>query len=120
MTNHFGVYDDMRANYIIAALFIIFPIIVYCSQFFKHQHFISFSKNLGLITYPLYLLHQKIGSVLLGSTFGKVSLTSVCVVIIMLFVSHLIGVKEAILRKYISSRLKQLLGLNSKKGESLS
>ncbi len=110
-TNAFGIYDH-TGQLIVFGLFIVFLIVVYISQFITNKHVIAVAKNLGLITYPLYLIHQKIGSIILGKSFGMITLSSIITATGMITVSYLVGKSEAkwrkTLYKKISSKMNKL------------
>lgn len=102
-TNKFGLYSSHSIPLIIA-IFLVIPFSVYFSTKIKNAKFIKISGILGGITYPLYLIHQKIGEIIISKfgTIGKVSVLSIAVVIFMISISYFISIKEVSLRKRIN------------------
>jgi peptidoglycan/LPS O-acetylase OafA/YrhL len=115
-TNFFGVYDT-TAQIFVTSFFVFFPLIVYISKYITKKKIISISKALGLITYPLYLIHQKLGSLLIGESFGRITTLSVVIAISMIAISYYIGTKEAKLRRVLYKKLTKILKISTSEKE---
>jgi peptidoglycan/LPS O-acetylase OafA/YrhL len=113
-TNFFGIYDT-TAQVLILLLFLFFPCVIYVSKYIHNEKLFSVAKKLGIITYPLYLLHQKLGSLVLGSTFGTITLYSLLTVLGMIIFSYNIGMQEEVWRKKIYKKLMIKIGLTTPK-----
>lgn len=106
--NDFYDYDlsNITVVWIITLFFILFLLVSLGKlQFFNKKEFLS----IGLLTYPLYLIHQNIGYIIfneLGYKINKWVLLTVTI-IIMLIISYWIN---KYLEKPISSYLKKMLG----------
>jgi peptidoglycan/LPS O-acetylase OafA/YrhL len=105
---HFGDFD-MPTNIVVFSLFIIVPLCIYFSDKITKKSFISTAKILGGITYPLYLLHLRIGDLIIGSSYGKITPVTVSTAAGMLVASYFISVKEkkwrrALMKRIMSSR----------------
>jgi peptidoglycan/LPS O-acetylase OafA/YrhL len=99
-------YDELI---IVELLFILIPAVVYFSKFSfaKNKTFTKISFALGAITYPLYLLHWKIGDTIItkyAHTYGKVTLLSSCVALCLIIISYYISLYELRVRKYLKKR----------------
>lgn len=95
--------------FIIASFFLVIPVAVYFSysQFARGKRFAKICHILGGITYPLYLLHWKIGSTIIphfGVEYGKVTLVSVIFAIALLAFSWLLSSYELDVRKYLKQK----------------
>lgn len=106
VTNHFGMYD-VSTLWSVIGLFFLVPVLVYLSYKVSHPKMISISKALGGITYPLYLLHNKIGALVLGAfgVFGIWSPTSVLFVIGLIILCHYIAQIEERWRKQVNRKI---------------
>lgn len=110
ITNHFGIYT-LQQEYIVIGLFVLMCTLVACSQFIKGSLNLRFAMVCGAITYPLYLLHQVIGSVLLGrvGVYGYFCLESVTFICFLVFVSYIISEKEKRVRLNLQQKMLSLL-----------
>jgi len=104
---HFGVFD-WPTNIVVFSIFIIVPLGVYLSDKITKASLISTAKVLGGITYPLYLLHLRIGDLIIGPSYGKINFVTVGTAAGMIIASYFISVKEkkwrSSLKKYLNSR----------------
>jgi hypothetical protein len=105
MTRKVGILD-LPANIIVFSLFILVPLSVHFSDKITKKGLISTAKILGGITYPLYLLHEKVGSLIIGSSYGKVTPISVTTATGMVVVSYFISIKE---KKWRSALMKKIM-----------
>lgn len=103
ITNFTGSFepDEML---IVESFFVIIPIAVYLSRFsFSHtKKFVSWCITLGGITYPLYLLHWKIGNTIIttyGETYGTITIFSIIFAAVLFVTSYLLSVYDVTLRK---------------------
>ncbi len=95
---------------VVQSFFILIPLAVYFSyfSFAKNKTFITWSLLLGGITYPLYLLHWKIGETLItsyGYIYGEINVLSATVVIGLLVISYIFSVYDLRLRKILKNIL---------------
>lgn len=102
-TNNFGIFDN-HSMYFVASFFVIVPLAVYVSTYVKTiKPFTTVTHVLGGLTYPLYLLHQKLGLVLIA-TFelsGRVTWVSIAVVGGVIGISYIAyRVDEQMRKKY--------------------
>lgn len=95
ITNNFGMYSSLQMK-LLYLIFMVMVASVYFSQFFQGKISTQISKTLGSITYPLYLLHQKIGVVFLGlfGVYGYVNYTSLLFLVFIVLVSFCIAYFE--------------------------
>jgi len=100
VTNLFGVYGRQELI-IVESFFIVIPLAVYFSRYITKKGLITAAKIAGGVTYPLYLLHQTNGQLLIGakSTYGRVSSWSLLIAGIMVLAAYLVYVYELKLRK---------------------
>ena len=90
--------------------FIIVPILVYLSAYIKDTRIIRFLAILGGITYPLYLLHQKIGNAILNfviSNYDKVSWSNLSIgfEVVIIFVAYVVYLQDKKLRTWLRTKL---------------
>ncbi len=109
ITNFTGSFDSDEMK-IVLSFFIIMPLAVLLSyySFANGRHFRKVAFILGGITYPLYLLHWKIGSTVIthyGYPYGKVTIFSVTVAVIIFAVSALFSFWDEKFRKRLKSVL---------------
>jgi peptidoglycan/LPS O-acetylase OafA/YrhL len=95
---------------IVELFFLLIPLAVYFSynsHIKSNKTFTKIALVLGGITYPLYLLHWKIGETLIrayGFTYGEISYFSVGVALLIVFVSYCFSVYDLSLRKYLKKK----------------
>ncbi len=109
ITNFTGSFDHGELV-IVQALFTIMFLGVFLSKFdfAKNKHFAKIAFILGGITYPLYLLHWKIGSTIISEhtgSYGTVSIFSVFVASVIFIIAYILSVYDYKLRAYIKERL---------------
>ncbi len=99
---------------IITVLHIIFfvavPVLVYLSPRIKNVRIIRLLTVLGGITYPLYLLHQRIGNAIMNFiilNFHNVSWShlSVCFEVVIIFVAYVVYLQDKKLRNWLKVKL---------------
>lgn len=105
ITNFTGSFepDEML---IVESFFLLIPLAVYFSYypFAKAKSFSKICLMLGGITYPLYLLHWKIGETVIsanGYIYGEVTYFSIGVAILITLISYVLSVYDITLRKYL-------------------
>lgn len=103
MTNMFGVFNNETLT-ILNYIFLIFIITTLSSIYIRNTKLIRALQYIGLATYPLYLIHQKIGYLFISqwSEFGIINRYSISTAIIMILISLYIGVIDQDLRLYLS------------------
>lgn len=76
--------------------------------------------RVGVLTYPLYLVHQEVGFIIIGAVSPPISLGfSVCgAVVLMLLVSHIIH--QQVERRYARPLQRRLMGFSNLVGQRLS
>lgn len=89
--------------------FILIPILVYLSTYIKNTRVIHFLAILGGITYPLYLLHQKIGNAILNfvmSNYSKISWShlSIGFEVIIIFIAYFVYLQDKKLRAWLKEK----------------
>jgi peptidoglycan/LPS O-acetylase OafA/YrhL len=105
VTNSTGMFT-IRELIVVESFFIIILLAVFFSflNFTKLATVRSVCLALGGITYPLYLLHSKIGNTLIkhySESHENILLMSYCYVIFIVLISYTISVYELRLRKFI-------------------
>jgi peptidoglycan/LPS O-acetylase OafA/YrhL len=58
--------DSSIVTVIHVAMFLVIPALVYASRYIRNVRVIEVLAIIGALTYPLYLLHQRIGNILIG------------------------------------------------------
>jgi len=95
---------------IITILHVIFfvgvPILVYLSSYIKNKRAIGFFAILGGITYPLYLLHQKIGNAVLNfvtAHYDRISWShlSIGFEVVIIFIAYLVYLQDKKFRAWL-------------------
>ena len=94
---------------IVELFFILMPLAVYLSyfSFAKAKTFSKVCFILGGITYPLYLLHWKIGDTVItanGYTYGEVNYFSVAIATLIFAVSYVLSAYDLTLRKFLKRK----------------
>jgi peptidoglycan/LPS O-acetylase OafA/YrhL len=111
LVSSYGVKDPKDFYYVtgfILLIFICVPFIVYYSKYVTNSRIIKLSMLCGGVTYPLYLLHQQIGKMIVHSfgaprTFSLISILTACFMIV---VSYYVYIYEKRVRKYLMIKLK--------------
>lgn len=109
ITNHFGMYTILQ-EYIVAGIFVSMCVIVTLSRFVTSKKNITVALALGSITYPLYLLHQVIGSILLGKigVYGYISWQSVVFICLLVMFSYFLAKREKKVRVWLQKKMVSL------------
>ena len=107
--NFTGSFSPSEMN-ILHALFIIFVIgvLLSYSSFAKAKRFTKIAFILGGITYPLYLLHWKIGDTIIshmGYIYGTIVPASVVFAILLVSLSYILAYYDIRLRKFLKSKI---------------
>ena len=109
VTNQFNIFNPL-ALHIMDYIFILFIISIPCSILINKiakkinlKLVLKILKILGLATYPLYLLHQRVASILISpySGLGILNIYTLSAAIVMIAFSLYIGVIDADLRRYL-------------------
>lgn len=110
ITNKFGVFY-IEQYIILLVLLILFILSIYSNKYFTNNKFIKISIILGTITYPLYLIHYKIGFIIMdeinktGQTINILIFTS----ILMIFLAYMISIYELKIRKWIKVKIYNII-----------
>lgn len=102
--------DTKIITLIHVSFFIIIPLLVYFSSYIKNKYVISFLTILGGITYPLYLLHQKIGNAILNfviANYDNISWShlSIGFEVVIIFVAYVVYLQDIKLRAWLRDKL---------------
>lgn len=108
-TNSFGLYGPENIIILLAIYLVVATAILVNERVFSAS-FIKFCKIAGAITYPLYLLHQKFGSLLINKIgglgeYGNISATSISVFIFIIVLCYILSKYEERYRKILFKRL---------------
>lgn len=109
-TNKFGVFN--HDSYIfLSILILLFFSGILINNKINNKKLIKISLMLGAMTYPLYLIHSKIGSIVIGffESFGQISVVSISVAICMVLASYVISRGDSHMRKFLHIRMKKWL-----------
>ncbi|MBA3733181.1 acyltransferase [Patescibacteria group bacterium] len=91
--------------YLHLLFFITIPLLVYFSKYVKNKYFIRVFMIIGGLTYPLYLLHQKIGNTLINYTTNKLNIPwnkfAFIFEIFILIISYFVYVQDSKLRFWL-------------------
>jgi peptidoglycan/LPS O-acetylase OafA/YrhL len=106
ITNFTGSFDSGEMR-IVESFFIIVPLFVFGSYFFQSKRFKDICFLLGGITYPLYLLHWKIGKTILSpyTDYGKVTTLSILFAIVLIAFSYWLSVVDLRVRKVLKAKI---------------
>ncbi len=102
-----------RDIHIITALHIIFfigvPLLVYASRYVTHTRTIRILTILGGITYPLYLLHQKIGNATINYLVAHTNISwshlSIGFEVVIICIAYGVYVQDEKLRRWLREKL---------------
>lgn len=105
-TNLFGFFDKY-SSVAVEALFVLVPIAVYLSAYVTAPRILRLAKIAGGITYPLYLLHEKVGEIIINmiGKYGVFNLASASVALGMVGVCYVIYIYEERWRKAAMKRI---------------
>lgn len=108
ITNFTGSFEP-NEMIIIELFFVLIPLVVYLARysFFNTKKFTKICFILGGITYPLYLLHWKIGDTIISQyhEYTKVTILSVSVAVILVIVSYFLSTYELPVRKFLKEKI---------------
>ena len=99
-TNHFGMFDR-TGNAIVFSFFVLVPLSVYFSQKITKKSWLKVAKVVGGVTYPLYLIHNKLGGLIIGESYGRIASISVFTAGGMIIACIFISIYEEKFRKYL-------------------
>jgi len=113
ITNFTGSFDKGEL-FVVELLFVVmyFGVILSYYNFAKHKTFSKIVFVLGGITYPLYLLHWKIGDTIIanqGYSYGTISVFSVGVAVTLCAAAYILSIYDLQLRKYFKQKLEKCL-----------
>ena len=113
ITNFTGSFN-LDELMIVESFFIVFPIFVLLSYatFAKGKTFSKICFILGGITYPLYLLHWKIGDTIISKhtgEYGSVTIFSILFLVILIIVSFLLSLFDLKMRKFLKAKILSLI-----------
>lgn len=112
ISNFTGSFNTSQM-FIVESFFIFIPLIIYLSrfQFTKYKNFSAICFVLGGITYPLYLLHWKIGDTIISQyqEYTKITALSITVAIGLIVVSYFLSVYELPVRRYLKERIEKII-----------
>lgn len=114
-SNSFGNFD-FYGTIIILLIFPLSVLAVIFSKYIKNKKTLNIFMSLGAITYPLYLLHQKFGSLVINFfasgnealAYGRISFISISVAISIILISGFVAKYEKILRRIIKNKINKL------------
>ena len=103
MTNKFGIFNGLNQT-LIYYIFAIATLFTFLSLYIENKTLIKYLQILGLATYPLYLMHQRMGSMIieLYTDFGVIDIYSVSITIVIVLIAIYVGVLDKDMRKYIT------------------
>ncbi len=103
MTNKFGIFNQTN-QMLIYYIFAIATLFTFLSLFVTNKTLINYLQIIGLATYPLYLMHQRMGSMIieLYTEFGIIDKYSIIITIIIILIAIYIGIVDKDMRKYIA------------------
>ncbi len=101
---------DINIIYCLHILFfLLVPLLVYFSTQIKNQRVVNLLTILGGITYPLYLLHQKIGNAVINYISGNFNVSwshlSIGFEIFIIIVAFFVYVEDKKLRQWLKEKL---------------
>ena len=89
--------------------FIVVPVLVYLSRYIKDVKVIKVLTILGGITYPLYLLHQKIGNAIINFIISNYDISwtylSIGFEVIIICVAYYVYLQDEKLRRWLKGKL---------------
>ncbi len=112
ISNFTGSFEPDELK-VLLTFFVLVPLIVYLSRFrfANTKRFTEVSLLLGGVTYPIYLLHWKMGETIIngqGFHYGKVGLFSSLVVVLMLSLSQILAMYDLDIRKIVKKKIMNL------------
>lgn len=113
ITNFTGSFDKGELV-IVEALFAVMFLGVFLSRFSfaKNKVFAKIAFVLGGITYPLYLLHWKIGNTVItqyNNAYGTVTYFSIAIAVLLIAAAYVISIYDLPLRKALKQKLEKFI-----------
>jgi peptidoglycan/LPS O-acetylase OafA/YrhL len=101
--------DEKIITVLLIVFFVAVPILVYLSRYIKNQRVIGFLAVLGGITYPLYLLHQRIGNAIMNFVilhYDKISWShlSISFEVVIIIVAYFVYMQDKKLRAWLRAK----------------
>ena len=101
--------DEKIITILLILFFITVPVLVYLSRYIKNQRVISFLAVLGGITYPLYLLHQRIGNAIMNFVilhYDKISWSNLSIgfEVVIIIVAYFVYLQDKKLRAWLRAK----------------
>lgn len=108
-TNLFGEFDQYSV-WMVQSFFVLVPFAIFFSRYVTSPRWLSWAKAAGGITYPLYLLHQRVGEIITNwiGTYGVLNAASIAVAIGMVVVCYFVYRYEEKWRKAAMKRVLHL------------
>ncbi len=102
-------YDEQIITGLLIVFFITVPLLVYISRYVKNPRVIRTLSILGGMTYPLYLLHQRIGNAVMNfvmSHYNKISWShlSIGFEVVIICIAYWVYVWDVQLRKWLRGK----------------
>jgi peptidoglycan/LPS O-acetylase OafA/YrhL len=101
--------DTKIVTGLIALFFVVVPILVYLSTLIKNPRVIRVLVVIGGLTYPLYLLHQRIGNVVMNYVTDRWNLPwnsfAIAFEVVIIIVAYIIYVQEKKVRAWLKRHL---------------
>jgi peptidoglycan/LPS O-acetylase OafA/YrhL len=105
-----NVQDSAIITVIHIAIFTMIPLAVFLSRYVTSQKIISLLAIFGAITYPLYLVHQRVGNILIDYVIKHSTMRWLSVVIVvqiaMLVAAYALFVVDAYFQRYVRQQSK--------------
>jgi peptidoglycan/LPS O-acetylase OafA/YrhL len=103
-------FDEKIITVLHVIFFIMVPVLVYLSPYVKNARAIRLLAVLGGITYPLYLLHQRIGNAIMNYiilNFNNISWShlSIGFEVVIIFVAYAVYLQDKKLRSWLKAKL---------------
>lgn len=110
----FYVVFDRPTSIIIGSFFVVVPLLIIVSTHVRSRWVVRWAKIAGGITYPLYLLHQKIGALIINhmAAHGQVIAVSFVVAGAMIGISYVVYVHEERWRKQLFKNVLHKIALS--------
>lgn len=109
-SNNFGIFDT-NGTIIIILIFVIATLAVLISNRIKNRTIVNIAVTIGGMTYPIYLLHNKIGSLVIEyfAEFGRFNFASIFTSTLIIFVSYILYKYEKPIRYDLKIKLEKML-----------
>lgn len=108
MTNKFGIFGGIN-QILIYVIFAVATLFTFASLCITNKTLIKYLQIIGLATYPLYLIHQRIGSMIieLFTPFGNINIYSISVTLLFVLLSIYIGIIDKDMRRWLYAIIKK-------------